>query len=1069
MAWNAKQISNLLLVTACLALSACGGGGGGAAAPVPTPVPSATVTGVAAKGLLLNGIVSFYSVTNGVAGTTVLTSVRTDAKTGAFSATVSSAGPVVVTLTVDPTTQMLDELSGVAIAAPTSLVLHTVFDSVTNLQPIAITPLTEMAYDIAKASAGALTTTNIDAANNAVGVTFLAGASVLYTQPIDVKNYASATAAEQEQEKLLVALAVAANQGIAIGSSRSPCAGSYSANIVCLVGGLGNLLTINSSGVITLASGATYISDAYTSIDSGTVTIDGGKAPSALGLNVVTAAETSFAKVVAKQAPLPGFDAGANPLANTKALFANIRTNILDQATTQTFGYAPTLAALENDYKTNVHPVASNTSSILSSAYWAVQLIQLGNGALGAASQYIGNPGAIASDSAGNLYIVNSNETIVKATGSSVVPFAGQAGVIGSANGPGAQASFTQLSAITVDSVGNVYVADNYAIREITPAGVVSTIAGQPGVPGSIDGTGSAASFAGPSAISVDASGNVYVADAGQAIRIVAPGGVVSTLTLTTSLSGYVTGIAVDGSDNMFVTEYTGIVQTITQAGVVSTLAGQLGINGYKNGAGSMAEFSWASTAVTIDASGNLYVVDAGNSAIREITPAGVVSTLIQTSPRGSPTALTSFGSLTGIALDPSGNVYVADSSHNSIQEINTAGAITTLVHGVANYQDGCGYDPAGLNTATNVVLCRYGLAQNQILLTVTQTATNTYSLQTQALVSSGSYNPVDYLSPLNGFAVVSTISPLLSTFTWTTSATGAQSGTLSGPYYVTASGGQVQASLSAAESSNWNATTDTGTITLGGTLSGGTGGVSLVNATIGSDSVITLQNAARLLNSQITPIISVGSPAVTIAGVIDLKQYITDAFSYAVKATIGAPILDKSKLLALPGTVSIAGSIDQIETNGTVPIFNGTIGVSVVGLPSFDATNGITGISAANYFTVQAQLDGTLSLPGGHVLTIAATANASQIVPTPALPDSITVTYSYTTPAGTAELNATGQYDATNGYTGTINNNSGVVITVTDPIGGTATGAVTANGVDTATIKGAFVYYSDGTSESLF
>jgi hypothetical protein len=1059
MALNAKWLSSPLLVATSLALSACGGGGGGgggAAAPAPTPVPSATVTGIAAKGLLLNAIVRFYSVTNGIASTSALTSVRTDAKTGAFSATVSSAGPVVVTLTVDSTTQMLDELSGVAIAAPTGLVLHAVFDSVTNLQPIAVTPLTEMAYDIAKGSAGGLTTANIDAANNAVGVTFLAGVSVLYTQPIDLTSYVSATAAEQEQEKMLVAFAVAANENIATGASGSPCTGTYSENIVCLVGGLANLLTINSSGVITLGSAATYISDAYTSIDAGTVTIDGGQAPSALGLNVVTPAETSLAKAAAKQAPLPGFDAGATPLANTKALFANIRTNILDQATTQTFGYAPTLAALENDYKTNVHPVASNTGSILSSAYWAVQLIQLGTGAQGLASKYISNPMAIASDSAGNLYIVNSNETIFKATGSSVAPFAGQA-------------SFTQLSAIAVGSTGSVYVADNYTIREITPSGVVTTIAGQPGLSGSSNGTGSAASFEGPSAITVDASGNVYVADAGSAIRIVAPGGVVSTLTLSASLPGYVTGIAVDGSDNLFVTEQGGIVQKITQAGVVSTLAGQPGIYGYKNGAGSIAEFSFDPTAVTIDSNGNLYVADYGNLAIREITPAGVVSTLAKTLPGGSPTALTRFGYLTGIALDRSGNVYVSDSNHNSIQEISAAGVITTLVHGVASYQDGCGYDPVGLSTATKVALCRYGLVQDQILLTVTQTGTNTYSLQTQALVSSDSYNPADYLSPLNGFAVVTKIPPLLSTFTWTTSATGAQSGTLSGPYYVNASGAQVQASLSAAESSNWNPTTDTGSISLSGSLSGGTGGVSLINAAIGSDSVITLQNASRLLNSPITPIISAGSPAVTVEGVIDLTQFRTDAFSYAVKATIGAPILDKSKLLALPGAVSIAGSIDQIETNGTVPIFNGTIGVSFVGLPSFDATDGISGISATNYFTVQAQFDGALSLPGGRVLTVAATANASQIVPTPALPDSISVTYSYTTPAGTAELNATGQYDATNGYSGTIINNSGVVITVTDPIGGTASGTVTDNGVETATIKGAFVYYSDGTNESLF
>src|SRR5271157_5553196 len=166
---NFLKITASATAAACLLLTACGGGGGGGATtPTPTPVPSGTVSGVAAKGLLLNGIVSFYSVTNGVASTTAVTFVRTDAKTGAFSTTVSSAGPVVVTLTTDASTQMLDELSGMPVAAPPRLILHAVFDSVTNLQPIAVTPLTEMAYDIAKKSAGGLTTANIDAANSAV-------------------------------------------------------------------------------------------------------------------------------------------------------------------------------------------------------------------------------------------------------------------------------------------------------------------------------------------------------------------------------------------------------------------------------------------------------------------------------------------------------------------------------------------------------------------------------------------------------------------------------------------------------------------------------------------------------------------------------------------------------------------------------------------------------------------------------------------------------------------------------------------------------------------------------------
>jgi sugar lactone lactonase YvrE len=1017
---------------------------------------------------LLNAIVSFYSVSNGVASTTAITSVRTDAKTGAFSATVASAGPVVVTVTTDSTTQMLDEISGTAITAPSGLILHSVFDGVTNLQPISITPLTEIAYNIAKTSSGAITTTNIDAANNAVSTAFLAGAPVLYTQPIDISKYATATAAEQELAKLLTALSVAANEGIATGLSGSPCATTYSANIVCLISGLNSLVTINSSGAITLTAAANYISSAYTSIDTGTVTIDGGKLPSALGLNVTTAAETSFLTAIAKQSPLPGYDPGANPLANTKALFANIRTNIVDQTTTETFGYAPTLSALQADYNKNVNPIASNTSSLLGSAYKAAQLIQFGttsSATLGTPSPNILNPMSLAADSSGNLYVINFNQTITKVTTSGAVIYAGQPGVEGSTNGTGAQATFNNPSAIAVDSSGNAYVSDNDTIREITSGGVVTTLAGQAGVPGDSDGTGSSAAFNSPTAITVDGAGNVFVADNGNGlIRMIAPGGVVTTLPIAPYSVSYINGMAVDSSDNLFVTVGSAI-EEITQSGVVTVVAGQVGGWGYADGVGTAAEFEYP-TAITIDGSGNLYVADSDNSAIRKITPTGVVSTLAKTETSNSATATGSFGYLTGIALDSAGNVYVADQSHSSIQEVTSTGAITTLIHSVANYQSDCGYDPVGLNTADNVALCRYGLKDGQILLTVTQSGTGTYTLQTQALTTSSQSLPNGPYNPIFSFlySVNASYPALQSNFTWTTSASGAQSASFSGPYYVNSTGGRVQGTISAAESSDWNQATGTGSISLSGTLSGGTGGVSLVNATIGSDSVITLQNVQRLFTG--APVVSAGTPAVTISGVLDLTQFTTDAFSYAVKANIGAPIYDKSKALALPGTASVTGSITEITADGSIPLFSGFISASFEGLPSFDATKPI---SPTNYFTAQAQLTGTLSFTGGRVLTVTASANASQLAATPTQPDSISASYSYVTPSGTAELNATGQYDATNGYSGTITNNSGVVISVTDPIGGKLTGTVTANGTETATINGAFVYYSDGTSESLF
>jgi hypothetical protein len=109
----------------------------------------------------------------------------------------------------------------------------------------------------------------------------------------------------------------------------------------------------------------------------------------------------------------------------------------------------------------------------------------------------------------------------------------GQAQVCGSADGLGSAARFSSPIGITLDSSSNLYVADqnNQTIREISPAGVVTTLAGTPGVRGSSDGIGAVASFRSPSGVVADANGNVYVADAqNYTIRKIAPGAIVTTI-----------------------------------------------------------------------------------------------------------------------------------------------------------------------------------------------------------------------------------------------------------------------------------------------------------------------------------------------------------------------------------------------------------------------------------------------------------------------------------------------------------------------------------------------------------
>lgn len=1118
-------IRGCILAGGLAGLAACGGGhGGGSPPPPPPPPPSATVTGTAAKGLLLNAIVNFYSVTNGAAGSTAVATVRTDSATGAFSSPVSSSGPVVVTVTTDSSTQMLDEISGVAIAAPAGLVLHSVFDSLTNLQPIAVTPLTELAYDIAGATAGGLTTANIDAANNAVSETFLAGAPVLYTLPIDLKNYKTATVAQQEQAKLLAALAVAANAGTATNAGGTACSGTYSANIVCMIGGLGSLLTINSSGAPTLGTAANYLAAAYTSITDGAVTLEGGQLPSALGLNVATAAETAFETAVAQQVGPPGYSAGATPLANTKAFFADLRTNVID-ANSQTLGYAPDLTALQSDAQTNVGPVLVGTTSMLSAARVAAQLIVTGNAGGGTTTPYsgAGGPETIALDGSGNLLVAYANNTIgqLDPTGSFSL-YAGVPSAIGVSNGPALQATFNESYGVAVDASGNVYVADaaNNVIRKIT-GGVVSTFAGT-GIAGSTDGPAAAASFNSPLGLAFDGSGNLYVADTlNNTIRKITISGGVATVstyagtaapigafadgTGTAAKFSFPFDLAVDANGNVYVADtVNGAVRYITPSnspagvGIVCTLAGPTGNTCSGSGPTTPAGLVLPD-GIAVDSALNVYVADATTNIISKITPApggGVVSVLAGSGAVGNTDgtgAAASFNAPAGLRLDGQGNLYVADYGNRSVRKVAIGnGATTTIQKGAGIYQhisgNGvCGWDPVGLSTTANVAVCRYGSLNDAMLLTLTQTAPGTYTLQTQALqtspvetdIPSNDANPVNpvygiaffsFANPSSGttvygyeaFTPVLTIPALQANFTLTGGDSTPESATFSGPFYVNDSGGQISAALSVAQSSDWNFTTGSGSLSLSGTLSGGAGGIGLQSAAIGSDSIIVVQNMVRPPGS----LISANAPAFGIAGALDLTSYTTNAYSYAAKLTIGAGVLDKSGELDLPGTISLTGSIAKVSSGATSPLFSGSIGLSFQGVSSFDVTQPI---SPTNFLMAQVQIAGLLTLSGDRVLNVTATANASQTTPTPAQPDSFSVTYSYSAPTGTTELNATGTYDVTNGFNGMVTNNTGIVATVSKPISGPVSGTVTEGGTKTAVISGSTIDYSDGTVESLF
>jgi sugar lactone lactonase YvrE len=296
---------------------------------------------------------------------------------------------------------------------------------------------------------------------------------------------------------------------------------------------------------------------------------------------------------------------------------------------------------------------------------------------------------------------------------------AGDAGNAGSADGIGRAARFNNPNGVAVDTAGNVYVADsgNHTIRKVTPAGAVTTLAGLAGSPGSADGTGSAARFFQPSGLAADPAGNLYVADSrNSTIRLVTSAGTVTTLAGIAGSPGNTDGpssaaesnaaqfcdphdVAVDRAGNVYVADTANQrIRKVTTKGIVVTIAGPTGSPfdrvGWTDGAGDKARFNYP-WSVAVDPAGNVFVADRDNDTIRKITPAREVTTFVGTAQVGWTNVGTStyyrlpsrdgtgtavqFGAPSGVAMDNTGNLYVADQAHSTIRMVTSAGMVTTL------------------------------------------------------------------------------------------------------------------------------------------------------------------------------------------------------------------------------------------------------------------------------------------------------------------------------------------------------------------------------------------------------
>jgi sugar lactone lactonase YvrE len=527
----------------------------------------------------------------------------------------------------------------------------------------------------------------------------------------------------------------------------------------------------------------------------------------------------------------------------------------------------------------------------------------------------------IAIDNSGNIYIADSgNHRIRKITSSGVVSTLAGSGVAGFANGTSSVAKFWNPSGVAVDSNGNVYVADtsNHLIRKITTSGVVSTFAGT-GSSGYADGT--IAQFNTPLGLAVDTNGNVYVADQqNYRVRKITPAGVVSTLA-GSGINGFADGIgtaakfslfehiAVDAAGNIYVADdYNNRIRKITSTGTVTTIAGS-GASGYSDGIGTSAVFA-NPIGISVDASGVIYVSDFENHKIRKILPSGVVSTLAGSTfgyADGNGSSAKFYYPF-GIAVDLSGNVFVADSENYRVRKITNNNLSATISYTNTTF---CSSSTSPQNvTLTGTGAYTGGVYSSTIGLTINATS----GAITPSSSTPGIYT-VTYNTPSNGGCQISATAQVTITAIPTAS--------------INYTGSPFCKSLNTAQSVTL---TGKGEYT-GGTFSSTTG--LSINASTGAINP-SLSTAGTYTVTYTTPA-SVGCASISTTRQVTITAVPTVSFNYS-----GSPFC-KSLTSSQPVTLT-----------GTGGYLGGTFSSYPLGLSMNNSTGAINpSLSTAGFYTV--------------------------------------------------------------------------------------------------------------------
>lgn len=316
-----------------------------------------------------------------------------------------------------------------------------------------------------------------------------------------------------------------------------------------------------------------------------------------------------------------------------------------------------------------------------------------------ATSINLGNPGALVTDNAGNLYVTEFvDQKVIKIDTAGIIHIIagnGSTGYTGN-NGPATDASLNYPYGLAFDSIGNLYISDdlNNVIRKVDLAGIITTFAGNDtlGYDGD-NGPATNAKLYEPFGIDFDNSGNLYVADFGNnLVRKITPAGIISTVAGNAGTFGY-TGnggpatdaslfnpadVAIDAHNNLLIADDDNATVRIVSltTGIIQSFAGRDTFA--FGGDGGAATAAWLSypAGVCVDSSGNVLIADVANNRIRSVSTLGIINTIAGNgtntfSGDNGPATSAGFFYPNDIATDRTGNIYVADSHNFRVRKLS--------------------------------------------------------------------------------------------------------------------------------------------------------------------------------------------------------------------------------------------------------------------------------------------------------------------------------------------------------------------------------------------------------------